>query len=383
MQVGGQGSAARNQITRHFSPSLSRGSVPSDSTPTFSVVICTRDRGKELERCLDAVSRQRYPYFDVLVVDNAPQDAAAFEIARRWGVLYIMEPQAGLSRARNLGVRASTGEMIAFLDDDGMPDPDWLQNLAAEFQDPQVAVVTGRIQELRAPGEPRNEVGEFYSLDCLGDQRRPVDSETPQWFEIANFGGAGLGSNMAFRRSALHAWTGFDYRLGRGARISGGEEHYAFFCLIKRGYQVVYVPDARVYHPYPSDLRALRKHQLRQLTVATGYLTFLFFEEPDHRRQLARYAFEVLRGVRRTWRTAPPRHPARLVSRYRSFFALLLGPALYLQTRLHRSGPPPHLNTPKQLLCGIPKTDDQVEVLVHSRTRNEPCERQQHGTPLG
>jgi len=131
---------------------------------TFSVVICTRDREKELERCLDAVSRQKYPDFDVLVVDNAPHDAAAFEIARRWGVLYVMEPQAGLSRARNLGLRASTGEIIAFLDDDAVPDPNWLQNLAAEFKDPQVAAVAGRIKELRAPCAPRSEVGEFYAL---------------------------------------------------------------------------------------------------------------------------------------------------------------------------------------------------------------------------
>ena len=323
MIEGSQSSAERNQITRHFSP----------SSLTFSVVICTRDRAKELECCLDAVSRQRYPYFDVLVVDDAPHDAAAFEIARRWGVLYVMEPQPGLSRARNLGLRASSGEIIAFLDDDAVPDPNWLQNLAVEFKDPQVAAVAGRIQELRAPGEPLSEVGEFYSLDCLGDQRRSVDRENPQWFEIANFGGIGQGSNMAFRRSALHSWAGFDHRLGRGSRISGGEEHYAFFSLIERGYRAVYAPDAQVYHPYPADLQIFRRHYLRHLAASTGYLTLLFVEEPNHRRRLMRYVFEALRGVRRTWRTPSPRCPARLVSRCRSYFALLLGPLLYLRTQ--------------------------------------------------
>jgi len=300
---------------------------------TFSVVIFTFDREKELERCLDAVSRQKYPDFDVLVVDNAPHDAAAFEIARRWGVLYVMEPQAGLSRARNLGLRASTGEIIAFLDDDAVPDPNWLQNLAAEFKDPQVAAVAGRIKELRAPGAPRSEVGEFYALDYLGDQRRSVDCGNPRWFELANFGGIGQGSNMAFRRSALHSWAGFDHRLGRGSRISGGEEHYAFFCLIELGYRVVYAPDAQVYHPYPADLQIFCGHYLRQLAASTGYLTLLFFEEPNHRRRLMRYVFEALRGVRRTWRTASLRCPARLVSRCRSYPALLLGPLLYLRTQ--------------------------------------------------
>lgn len=337
MQVGSQGSAVPNQITRCPSPSSLTGSVPSDSNLTVSVVICTRDRERELERCLGAVSRQRYPYFDVLVVDNAPQDAAAFEIARRWGVLYVMELQVGLSRARNLGMRASTGEIIAFLDDDAVADPNWLQNLVVEFKDPQVAAVTGRIQELRAPGEPPNEIGEFYTLDCLGDQRRLVNRENPQWFEIANFGGVARGSNMAFRRSALHSWAGFDNRLGRGTRISGGEEHYAFFCLIERGYRVVYTPDAQVYHPYPADLRMLRSRELRRLAASTGYFTFLFFEEPNHRRRVIRYVFEALCGVRRTWRAAHRRSSVRLVSRCRSFSALLLGPFLYLRTQFERA----------------------------------------------
>jgi cellulose synthase/poly-beta-1,6-N-acetylglucosamine synthase-like glycosyltransferase len=329
-----QGSAERSQKIRHPFNSSSKKSAPANSTPTFSVIICTHDRGQELERCLDGISRQNYSYFDVLVVDSAPQDAVAFEIARRWGVLYVMEPKVGLSRARNLGVRVSTGEIVAFLDDDAVPDPNWLQNLAAEFKDPQVAAVAGRIQELRSTDEPPNEVGEFYSLDCLGDQRRRVDRENLQWFEIANFGGIGQGSNMAFRRSGLHSWPGFEHRLGRGSRISGSEEHYAFFRLIERGHRVVYAPDASVYHPYPADLPILRRHQLRHLAASTGYLTFLFFEAPNHRRQLIRYVFEALRGVRRTWRSASRRCPPRLVSRCRSYSALLLGPLLYLRTQL-------------------------------------------------
>ena len=330
-----QDSAERNQVQRCPPPS-STGSVPSSSTPTVSVVICTRDRGPELERCLGALSQQRYPNFDVTVVDSAPQDATAFEVARRWGVVYVMEPRAGVSRARNFGVRASTGEIVTFLDDDAVADPEWLRSLAAEFNDPQVAAVAGRIQELRAPGQSSDEVGEFFTLDCLGEERRVFDRENPQWFEIASFGGIGQGSNMAFRRSALGSLAGFDPRLGRGAPITGGEEHYAFFRLIEQSARIVYAPDATVYHPYPADLQALRKYHLQHLAAATGYLTFLFFQQPNYRRRLVRYVFEAMRGVRRTWRPANQRSSSGLVSRWRRSFALLVGPILYLRTCFER-----------------------------------------------
>lgn len=304
----------------------------------FSVVICTRGREEALERCLAGLSRQTYPGFDILVVDSAPRDDAALSVARRWGAAYAMESQPGVSRARNLGVRASAGEIIALLDDDAVPDPDWLRYLAAEFEDPQVAAVAGRIKELRMPGEAPNAVGEVYSLDCLGDRKRPVDQANPQWFEITNFGGVGQGSNMAFRRSALPA-SGFDHRLGRGARIGGGEENYAFFRLVQLGYRVVYTPQALVYHPYPPNTRALRQHHLRHLAASTGYLTFLFFEEPMHRGRLVRFVLEALLGVPRTWRGAMPPGSARLVSRPRSLASLLAGPALYLRTRWGNAPP--------------------------------------------
>ncbi len=309
----------------------------SSASPAFSVIICTHGRDRELDRCLEAVSRLNYSQFDIVVVDSAPHNSGAFEIARRWGVTYVMEPRIGLSRARNVGLRASSGEIVAFLDDDAVPDPNWLQNLAAEFNDSRVAAVAGRIQELRASTKPRSDVAEFFLLDCLGDQRQTIDQDDPQWFEKTNFGGVGQGSNMAFRRSALCSWAGFDNRLGRGALITGSEEHHAFFTLVGQGYRVVYAPDPVVYHPCPGDMRSLRQHFEQQLTASTGYMTLLFVEEPHHRKRLMRYVWEALRGMPRTWRTTPSNIPAGIVSRCRRYYALSRGPFFYLRARLSRA----------------------------------------------
>ena len=71
--------------------------------PTCTVVICTRDRPAELERCLRAVRQIEYPRFDVLVIDNAPIKAPARGAAERWGARYVVEPVKGLSPARNRG----------------------------------------------------------------------------------------------------------------------------------------------------------------------------------------------------------------------------------------------------------------------------------------
>ena len=124
------------------------------SEPSCTVVVCTRDRPKELERCLEAVSRLRYPRFDVLVVDNAPSDTQASQIAARWGARYLVEPIKGASRARNCGARSCNTEIIAFCDDDAIPEPGWLQALVREFQDPEVMAVGGRIIALSEKPQP-------------------------------------------------------------------------------------------------------------------------------------------------------------------------------------------------------------------------------------
>jgi cellulose synthase/poly-beta-1,6-N-acetylglucosamine synthase-like glycosyltransferase len=195
--------------------------------PTCTVIICTRNRPAELDRCLEAVARLRYAKFDVLVVDNAPIDGRAREVAARWNARYITERVGGLSRARNRGVRACNTEIVPFLDDDSVPEPEWLSWLVREFRDPSVMAVTGKV----VPLSLETEAERLSALTCfLPDNHGPrrADRETAFWFERANFSGIGAGRNMAFRRSAFERWPGFDERLGRGALISGGGRKLCF-----------------------------------------------------------------------------------------------------------------------------------------------------------
>jgi glycosyltransferase involved in cell wall biosynthesis len=299
------------------------------SVPTCSVVICTRDRPHELDRCLAAVTALDYPHFEVLVVDNAPKDRANADIAHRWGVRYIVESQPGLSRARNRGALASDSEIVAFIDDDAIPNRDWLTALAVEFQDSAVMAVAGR----RLPLEVETEAQQLCDWVRDRNERRVVDRQTPFWFEIANFGGIGTGMNMAFRRRAFDLWPGFHQRLGRGTVLRGGEEHHAFFSLLDRGFRVIHTPDAVVRHPFPATMAALRTKQFKDLSAGMGYIALLLMEEPQHRKTILKYIFEALRGTPRSWRTQSVLAPS-LVPWWCVPLARVSGPILYIWSRI-------------------------------------------------
>jgi GT2 family glycosyltransferase len=305
--------------------------------PTCTVVICTRDRPTELNRCLKALAELDYPHFDVLVVDNAPSDDQARQVAMRWGARYLLEPAVGLSRARNRGAQACGSEIVAFLDDDSLPQADWLGSLAAPFNDPLVMAVTGpivasNIEESQPPLKPT------FRSDSNGDRESVFDHETPFWFERANFGGIGDGGNMALRRWVFDIWPGFDERLGRGAVIDGGEEHHAFFSLLGRGYRIAQAPTAVVYHPVPRDEKEFRAQLLRNLASTAAYTALIFVEYPAHRRAVIKYTLEALCGTTRPWRLPTARQRRRVVSRVRVVLALVHGLLHYYRSLSRREG---------------------------------------------
>lgn len=299
--------------------------------PSCTVVICTRDRPKLLDSCIAAVYRVGYPGLEVLVVDNAPTSDETREVARRWGVRCVVEPVSGLSRARNRGARACGTQIVAFIDDDAIVEPEWLAALAQEFKDPLVMAATGMVIPLKLDTEAERLCA--LAENSASNQRRVVDRQTPGWFELASFGGLGNGGNMAFRRHAFDLWPGFDERLGRGTAAHSGEEHYAFLSLIGLGYRVVHTPKAVVRHPFPSTMRDLRSRELKDLAAAMACVTHLFVEEPRHRRALIKYVTEALLGKARVWR-GQPQHRPRIVPWWRKLFARASGPLLYAWSRV-------------------------------------------------
>lgn len=287
-----------------------------------SVVICTRDRPHELFGCLQSIASLQPRPSQLVVVDNGSSDSATQNIAQAQETTFVMEPVRGLSRARNRGVRACTGEIVAFIDDDARPHPDWLSQLAREFGDARVMAVAGRTLPVAMETDTQKLCGSLGGYDRGHDSRVVFDRQTPNWFELANFGGIGNGMNMAFRRAAFDRWPGFDERLGRGAPVPGNEEHHAFFSLIDRGYRVVYTPFAVVRHPFPRTWEEFRRHQLQTLSCGPGYFAFLFRRHPEYRRELMRIAARRLRRKPGNWWRAPAEY-RRAVPLWRQAPAML------------------------------------------------------------
>jgi glycosyltransferase involved in cell wall biosynthesis len=295
-----------------------------------SAVIPTRGRPADLDRCLAAICEQDYPRFDIIVVDNSRGDQETEAVARRWKARYVKESKQGLCRARNRGALVSSADIIAYLDDDSIPERGWLAGLAAEFEDPMVMAVGGKTVPLRVVTESER----LFAQVRGGAYNRPaplvVDRDTPYWFEICGFGGIGAGCNMAVRRTAFEVWPGFHERTDRGTPVYGGGEQHAFFSLVDRGFRVSYTPHAVVKHPFPPTMDTLRSRYLRDLTASTAYFMMLLVEESEHRRDTLRYLWQAIRGTERTWRGTVNETP-RVVSRFESTLAMIVGPFKYVQ----------------------------------------------------
>ena len=120
--------------------------------PGCSVIVCTRHRPDLLARCLASLASMDGPEPETIVVDNTEGDRETKRVTARAGARYVVETRVGLSRARNTGIDAATGELIAFLDDDAIADSAWLSRHSEVLADESLTASTGR--ELPIATEP-------------------------------------------------------------------------------------------------------------------------------------------------------------------------------------------------------------------------------------
>lgn len=247
-------------------------------------------------------------------------------------VQWIAAPIPGLTRARNVGARAATGEFVAFIDDDSIVEAGWLDALVAALMATDAAAVTGKVRYMRAIEDTRGMSGQEAAGQFV---RAPAifDRTTPSWFVLACFGGMGDGGNMAFRRAALLDGPQFDERIGRGRPLDSGDEHVLFAKLIARGLRIVHAPEAVVRHPSPAtpDLQAARCYS--DLRSSISHLLFVWGEFPAQRGQLVRFLLRAV-GRRIAHRKRPGADRATgFLSRWQALRAMLEGARVYWKAR--------------------------------------------------
>lgn len=258
-----------------------------------SVVICTRNRPTTLWNCLTALRQQVCRPLEVIVVDNASstdetrKTVSEFDFAR-----YVYEGRKGLDIARNTGVREARGNVVAFTDDDTVPDPHWVYRVASTFRADDVHAMTGLVLagSLRTEAEV---IFEKYWPFNRGYLPRTFDrhffnatlSAGPPVWEI------GAGANMAFRKSMFEDVGYFDERLDVGAAGCSGDSEI-WYRILANGFRIVYNPLAVVTHLHRTSMDGLKK-QLHAYMKGFTVAILIQYQRFGHRGNL-HHLFGVL-----------------------------------------------------------------------------------------
>ncbi len=212
-----------------------------------SVVVVSRGRPAELDRCITALCQLYYRPYEVIVVADDAGQAAIERHAGRPFVRIVPNEADGVAAARNVGLGASSGQIIAFVDDDAIPEPTWLDHLAGAFDDPAIGAATGHVRG-------RNGVswqwrGRTIHRDGHNGQLDMHDAEPV----VPDPGDAAImleGTNMALRRALLDRIGGFDSSF----RFYLDDADMALRASVS-GYRTAIVPSAEVHHAFAASER--------------------------------------------------------------------------------------------------------------------------------
>jgi glycosyltransferase involved in cell wall biosynthesis len=231
----------------------------------ITVILCTYNRCQSLAKAMESVAASVVPEsvdWEVLVVDNNSSDQTR-EIVEGfcnrfpYRFRYLHEPKQGKSNALNSGIRAAKGNLLAFMDDDVLVEPTWLNNLTAPLQSGEWSGAGGRILSQDVVSAPDwldldgpYDVSGMLALFDLGDQAGELDRPP-------------FGTNMAFPKAIFEKYGGFRTDMGPcpGSEIRNEDTEFGRR-LTAGGERLWYEPSAVVYHAVPQN-RLTKEYLLR------------------------------------------------------------------------------------------------------------------------
>lgn len=315
---------------------------------SVSIIVATCNRPGSLRECLTSLASLKYRgNTEIIVVDNRPSADSAARIVKQFpGVRLITEERPGSSYARNAGVTAARGEIIAMTDDDMRVAPDWLDHLMKPFARNDVLAVTGNTLAASLETVAERDF-EKYGGFSRGFSRIEFDSRwlyrgkmraAPTW----KIGGSG---NVAFRASVFREPEigPFVETLGAGVPAGVGEDTMIFYQILRSGGTIIYEPAAMAWHYH-----RVRSGELRRQIFAysKGHIAYHLLTLRKYRdyRALTRVLVEVpLSIAARTWQRMRGRssYPWNLLGT--EMAGTLLGPWSLWCSRRHvrRLGPGP------------------------------------------
>ena len=246
--------------------------------PDLSVIIPTRNRAGSLGRLLHALRHQEPcdRQYEILVVDNGSTDetaAVARGAAKAAGaapVRYLYEPRRGVSYARNLGAAHARADLLAFLDDDGIPNPEWIRSVWQAFADyPEADCIGGRLLPHWAAPPPSWMSPAHWGAVALQD--RPA----AMWLGRDSAASCLLTANFACRRDAFEQVGGFSPRF---PRCQDREFELRLWAAGRRG---LFLPSLDVIVDVPADRLTKRYHRRWQTTTGHYHAVMRYRDRVD------------------------------------------------------------------------------------------------------
>lgn len=216
--------------------------------PKVSVVIPTKNSAKYLEKCLRSISELDFPKeeLEVIIVDGGSTDGT-IEIAKKYGCKVIIENGGTIGYARDLGMRAASGEFVAYTDADCVVDRNWLKELLSRFMDESIAAVGGPNVTPGDDSDFGKAVGDVLELLSRAGARYMFNAD--RVIEVYH----NPTCNSIYRKKALEEAGGFNYKL-----ITVDDEELDYR-IRKRGYRILFNPRAVVYHYRKGSWRSFAK----------------------------------------------------------------------------------------------------------------------------
>jgi GT2 family glycosyltransferase len=211
--------------------------------PMITAVVCSYNGSRTIRDTLEWLGKLEYPSYEVIVIDDGSTDDTA-AIAREFGVRVISTPNNGLSHARNLGLKAAAGEIVAYIDDDAFPDPHWFTYLAKAFMTTDHAGIGG--PNIPPPGD--GPIAACVANAPGGPVHVLLSDDVAEHIP---------GCNMAFRKERLQAIGGFDPRFRRA-----GDDVDVCWRLQEQGWTLGFSAAAMVWHHRRDSIRAYWRQQI-------------------------------------------------------------------------------------------------------------------------
>ncbi len=257
-----------------------------DRLSFVSVVICTYNRAKYLKRCIESLKKQTYHNFEIIVV-NGPSTDETNQVLEGYREIKVVtqEKLNGLSFARNLGIEASNGEIIAFIDDDAKADENWIKYLVEGYIDDSVGGVGGPVFDI---------TGKWYQfrngyISKAGIPSFIHENDFNYNDPKGSFLNYIMGTNSSFRKSILYEVGLFDKNIKYYL-----DETDVCVRVIKSGYKIKHINNAIVFHEMIEGHNRKSRYDLNWSEIMKN---IIYFTLKNFRGEFSSYVFRPTKSL--------------------------------------------------------------------------------------